>query len=45
MIKIKFIILAFLVSAQKIDDEADRLMTENFKKNGSGGIALIVKDG
>ncbi len=49
MKKIKFIILALVVSfqagAQKLNSEADRLMADLFEENGSGGIALVVKDG
>jgi CubicO group peptidase (beta-lactamase class C family) len=45
--KIKFTLLALLVSllasAQKFDTEANRLMTDVFKENESGGIALVVK--
>ncbi|WP_299667221.1 serine hydrolase [uncultured Polaribacter sp.] len=49
MMKIKFTLLALLVSllasAQKFDTEANRLMTDVFKENESGGIALVVKGG
>ena len=49
MIKIKFILIGLIVSfqvcAQNLNYEADRLMTDVFEENGSGGIALVVKDG
>lgn len=49
MIKIKFIILALVVSfqasAQKFNNEANRLMSNVFEENGSGGIAIVVKGG
>jgi len=49
MIKSKLIILvlilSFQLSAQKFNTEADRLMSNIFEENGSGGIALVIKDG
>mgnify|MGYP000250332683 FL=1 len=49
MNKFKFLILALLVSfqgvAQTFSVDADRLMTKVFEENGSGGIALVVKEG
>lgn len=38
-------IVSFQVSAQNFIKEADSLMVNLFEENGSGGIALVVKDG
>ena len=39
------LILSFQLSAQNFNSEADRVMSEIFEENGSGGVALVVKEG
>lgn len=45
MLILLVLILSVQLSAQNFNREVDRVMSEMFEGNGTGGVALVVKDG
>lgn len=44
-IRILMLFVSFQINAQIFNEKADKLMSSLFEANGSGGIALVVKEG